>query len=211
MSREAAPGLNAIGHTWLGSDFCARHILRTLPELPEVPAFWTREQRGEEASTWLLFDHKYRYLKQTMDLIGSSIVRAFCIPEDAVRESPRHERALLFLAIALMESLGIRVKVTTDPDYGTVEGFVVAPAKRAIIANWVRGDGMWHVDLTDRAGTVRNFTEVVGDVGADSVIEGPTAAARLRARELPRARLDLADAALCRAGRLWDGWHDEAA
>ena len=59
VSREAAPGLNTVAHMWLGSDFCARHILRALPNLPEVPAFWTREQRGEEASAWLIFDHKY--------------------------------------------------------------------------------------------------------------------------------------------------------
>lgn len=181
VSREAAPGLNPIGHMWLGSDFCARHIIRSLPELPTLPAFWTREQRGEEASTWLLFDHKYRYLRKTMELVGSAVERGFCIPEDAVHDSPRHERALLFLAIALMESLGIHAKITTDPDFEKVEGFVVAPAKRAIIANWVRGDGMWHVDLTDRAVTVRGFTEVASDVGAGSVIDGPTAAARLRA------------------------------
>lgn len=61
VSREAAPGLNAVAHMWLGSDYCARHILRTLPELPDIPAFWTREQAGEEASTWLLFQHKHAY------------------------------------------------------------------------------------------------------------------------------------------------------
>src|SRR5439155_20830814 len=107
VSREAAAGLSPVGHMWLGSDFCARHILRTLPELPDRPAFWTREQRGEEASTWLLFDHKHRYLHQTTRLLGPATVRAFCVPEHAVAPSARHERILLFLAVALMESLGI--------------------------------------------------------------------------------------------------------
>ncbi|WP_435613567.1 helix-turn-helix domain-containing protein, partial [Streptomyces sp. bgisy159] len=65
VSREAAPGLNTVAHMWLGSDFCARHILRALPDLPTLPAFWTREQRGEEASAWLIFDHKYPYLRET--------------------------------------------------------------------------------------------------------------------------------------------------
>jgi transcriptional regulator with XRE-family HTH domain len=58
VSREAAPGLNDVAHMWLGSDFCARHILKGLGEMPALPSFWTREQRGEEASAWLLFDHK---------------------------------------------------------------------------------------------------------------------------------------------------------
>src|SRR4030095_8934837 len=159
VSREAAPGLNAVGHMWLGSDFCARHILRALPDLPQLPTFWTREQRGEEASAWLLFDHKYRYLQRTTELLGTSAVRAFCIPEDAVRQSQPFERILLFLAVALMESFGIEVHITAEPEYGSVEGFVVAPTQQAIIANWGRGDGMWHVDLTGRASAVRQGTE----------------------------------------------------
>ncbi|GAB1693436.1 hypothetical protein KRM28CT15_52390 [Krasilnikovia sp. M28-CT-15] len=181
VSREAAPGLTEVGHMWLGSDFCARHILRALPTLPQVPTFWTREQRGEEASAWLLFDHKYRYLQQTTQLLGASAVRAFCIPEHAVRESPRYERILLFLAIALMESFGIEVRVTTDEEYDSIEGFVVAPNEQAIIANWVRGDGMWHVDVTGRTTVVRRFTEVAGDVSAHSVIDGASPVMRLQA------------------------------
>jgi len=180
VGREAAPGLNPVAHQWLGSDFCARHVLRTLPDLPAVPAFWTREQRGEEASAWLLFGHKYDYLRQTMALIGSPVARAFCVPEDAVRESPRSERVLLFLAFALMESLGIRVQVTDEPAYGNVEGFVVAPGRQAIVANWVRGDGIWHVDATSRAGVVRDFTEVVSDVAASTLLAAPSPAGRLR-------------------------------
>lgn len=181
MSREAAPGLNPIAHMYLGSEFCARHILRRLSELPELPAFWTREQRGEEASTWLLFDHKYHYLKQTTETLGSESTRAFCIPEDAVRQSLRFERVLLLLAVALMESLGIHVQLTTDPGYSSVEGFVIAPHKQAIIANWVGGDGMWHVDMTARPTFVRQFTDVAGHMAAHSEIEAPTAAARVRA------------------------------
>ncbi len=181
VSREAAAGLSSVGHMWLGSDFCARHILRTLPDLPELPAFWTREQRGEEASTWLLFDHKHRYLHQTMRLLGAGVVRAFCVPEHAVALSARPERVLLFLAVALMESLGIHVQVTMERDYGSVEGFVVAPAKQAIIANWVRGDGMWHVDVTGHTRLVHRFTDIARDVAAHSIIDGPSPAMRLQA------------------------------
>ncbi|MFI1169296.1 multiprotein-bridging factor 1 family protein [Streptomyces sp. NPDC020801] len=181
VSREAAPGLNTVAHMWLGSDFCARHILRALPDLPVLPAFWTREQRGEEASAWLIFDHKYPYLRETTQALGNTSTRAFCVPENVVRSSPRHERILLFLAVALMESLGIHAQFTADPAYEAVEGFVVAPDKEAVIANWVRGDGMWHVDVTARSSVVREFTIAARDVDADSLTAAPTAAGRLRA------------------------------
>ena len=182
VSREAAPGLNTVAHMWLGSDFCARHILKALPDLPQLPLFWTREQRGEEASAWLIFDHKYPYLRETTKALGgSATTRAFCVPENVVRASPRYERALLFLAVALMESLGIQAQFTTDAAYESVEGFVVAPNQEAIIANWVRGDGMWHVDVTDRSSIVREFTSVALDVGDTSTISGPTSQDRLRA------------------------------
>lgn len=181
VSREAAPGLNTVAHMWLGSDFCARHILRTLPDLPALPAFWTREQRGEEASAWLIFDHKYPYLRETTKALGSTSTRAFCIPEEVVRSSPRYERILLFLAVALMESLGIHAQFTSDPAYESVEGFVVSPDREAVIANWVRGDGMWHVDVTARSSVVREFTIAARDVDADSLTAAPTAAGRLRA------------------------------
>lgn len=181
VSREAAPGLNTVAHMWLGSDFCARHILRALPNLPALPAFWTREQRGEEASAWLIFDHKYPYLRETTKALGSTSTRAFCVPEEVVRSSPRYERILMFLAVALMESLGIHAQFTTDPVYEAVEGFVVAPDKEAVIANWVRGDGMWHVDVTARSSVVREFTIAARDVDSDSLTVAPTAAGRLRA------------------------------
>ena len=181
VSREAAPGLNTVAHMWLGSDFCARHILKALPNLPELPAFWTREQRGEEASAWLIFDHKYPYLRETTKALGSTSTRAFCVPEEVVRSSPRYERILLFLAVALMESLGIQAQFTSDPAYESVEGFVVAPDKEAVIANWVRGDGMWHVDVTARSSVVREFTIAARDVDAASLTAAPTAAGRLRA------------------------------
>jgi hypothetical protein len=166
---------------YLGSDFCARYILRSLGELHAKPVAWTREQRGEEASTWLLFDHKYTYLRDTVSLVGGSMERGFCIPESAVVDSPRHERIMLFLAVALMESLRIHVQLTTDPSYERVEGFVLAPQKQeAIIANWVGGDGMWHVDLTTKSAVVRQFEEVAGDVGAESHIEAASPARRLQ-------------------------------
>ncbi|MFC6083714.1 hypothetical protein [Sphaerisporangium aureirubrum] len=180
VSREAAPELGSVSHMWLGSEFCARHILRNLDGLPDLPVFWTREQRGEEACAWLLFDHKYAYLRAVRSRTGEQAsVRMFCIPRQAVDGSPHYERILLFLSIALMEATGIHVKVCDDPSYSGVEGFVLG-GQQAIIANWVRGAGMWHVDTTNRPSVLREFREASGEVGAYSVIESRDPARRMR-------------------------------
>ncbi|WP_096058913.1 helix-turn-helix domain-containing protein [Carbonactinospora thermoautotrophica] len=181
VSREAAPDLSAAARMWLGSDFCARYILRHLGELPDQPVYWTREQWGEEASTWLLFRHKYDYLLATgrRHTGGEPLTRAFCVPREAVDTSPTAERILLFLAVALMESVGIQALVCTDPAYAHVEGFVLAPGRRALIANWVRADGVWHVDTTARRPRLREFADAAGHAQAHSVIAADTPAGRL--------------------------------
>ena len=59
-------------------------------------------------------------------------------------------RALLLpLAVALMESLGIRGEVCDEPEYTAMQGFVLDRHKSAIVANWVGTDGIWQVDVTD--------------------------------------------------------------
>ena len=128
---QAAAGLTAAARMWLGSSFCARHILRNLASPQGLPAFWTREQTGEEACAWLLFRHKHTYPQQISGQFAGTadpLVRGFCVPEDAVTASARSERVLLFLSVALMESLGIRVKVCAEPEYADVDGFSSCPA-----------------------------------------------------------------------------------
>ncbi|MFI6786493.1 hypothetical protein ACIBG4_04100 [Nonomuraea sp. NPDC050383] len=145
VSREAAPDLGSVSHMWLGSDFCARHILRNLTTLPQLPVFCTREQRGEEACTRLLFDHKYAYLRAVRSTTGHrASTRMFCIPRGAVHGSPHHERILLFLSIALMEATGIHVKICDDPSYASVEGFVLG-GEQAIsrTGSGARACGTW--------------------------------------------------------------------
>jgi hypothetical protein len=81
VSREAAAGLGMTLQIWLGSDFCARHILRNLSDVPAAPPFWTREQTGGEACPWLLFEHKHAYLRAARDRFGeASLSRMFCVP-----------------------------------------------------------------------------------------------------------------------------------
>ncbi len=53
-----------------------------------------------------------------------------------------------------MEAFGIRVQVCPDPARSTVDGFVLAPAERAVVATWVRTDGLWHEKLADPAAPV---------------------------------------------------------
>jgi len=168
---------------WLGSDFCARHILRHTERFTDLPMFWTREQHGEEASTWLLFAHKFDYLRRVTARFGSTagLARAFCIPTEAVSGSPRFERIMLLLAGALMESFGVRVDVCQEPEYAGVEGFVLGAQRRAIVANWVGADGIWYVDVTDRRPALREYGDVGGYAREHSVTAAPTAGGRLRA------------------------------
>lgn len=182
VSREAVAGLGMTSQLWLGSDFCARHILRNLEDVPAPPAFWTREQTGSEACPWLLFQHKHAYLRATRDRFGeSSLSRMFCIPHSVVASSALYERVLLLLAVSLMEAMGIHVKVCDDPAYSAVEGFVLGGQSKAIIANWVRGEGIWHVDTARRPSVLGDFREASGHASAHSVIEAETPAGRLQA------------------------------
>jgi len=182
VTREIAGDLSGVSQAWLGSAFCARHILRNFGRLGDLPLFWTREQRGEEACAWLLSAHKLAYLQATRRYMGSaSMVRVFCVPERAVRDSPTFERILLFLAVALMEAYGVQVQVCTEPEYSDVEGFVLVPPRRAIVATWVRAESMWHVDTTARRPVLTEFAEASGHAAAHSVIAAPTVAGRLAA------------------------------
>ncbi|CRK58674.1 Helix-turn-helix motif [Alloactinosynnema sp. L-07] len=182
--RDLAADLTAVSRMWLGSDFCARHILRHADALQDVPAFWTREQRGEESSTWLLFAHKYDYLARTAATFastGATPTRTFCVPSGAVTGSLSPERILLLLAVALMESFGIEVQVCAEPEYSSVAGFALDQSRRAIVANWVGHDGVWQVDVTDDRPALREFADAREYADAHSMIAGPTPPARLRA------------------------------
>jgi DNA-binding XRE family transcriptional regulator len=183
VSRDAAADMTPTGRMWLGSHFCAEHIRRHSSELTNIPVFWTREQRGEEAATWLVFTHKQAYLRElaTRQDPATTMVRAFCIPRTAVDSSPTGERILLLLAIAVMESYGVHTVVTDTADYGATPGFVSDRQTRAITANWVGADGIWHVDVTDHRPTLREYGDATDHAMAHSVIAAPTPHGRLRA------------------------------
>lgn len=181
---EVGAGLSTVSRMWLGSDFCARHILRHADAMQDTPRFWTREQQGEEASTWLLFAHKYRYLAETAATFaasGSSPTRTFCVPPAAVDAGTRSERILLLLTVALMESFGICVEVCAEPEYSGVQGFALDQRRRAIVANWGGTDGVWQVDVTDQRPLLREFADASGYARSHSVIAASTPRARLQA------------------------------
>jgi hypothetical protein len=180
--REIAADLAPVSQMWLGSHFCASHILRHVDSIAGVPRFWTREQRGEEASTWLLFAHKFEYLQRSAGKGGHVAPRrAFCVPPSTVSQSPQAERILLLLAMALMESFGIVVDVCVEPEYTAVPGFVVDGHRTAIEANWVGTDGIWQVDLIDSPPLLREFADATGFAQAHSAVAAETPGRRLRA------------------------------
>ncbi|WP_327391559.1 transcriptional regulator, XRE family protein (plasmid) [Streptomyces microflavus] len=183
-SRRTVPDLTKAGAQWLGSTYCARHILRRLDGLTGSPAFWTREQTGEQAASWLWLRHKGDYLKALAARYpdATPLSRAFCIPEAVVRQSGMYERVLLLLSIALMELHGVRVDVLPKPEYSQVDGFALVPGQRAVVANWARTDGaIWAVDTVTSRPSLREYSEALGEARALSVMPGPDPEARLRA------------------------------
>ncbi|MFD4241849.1 transcriptional regulator, XRE family protein [Streptomyces sp. NPDC058525] len=183
-SRMAMPDLSTAGTQWLGSSFCAQHIIRRLDGLTEPPVFWTREQTGEQAAAWLWFQHKIDYLRALSSRYAEGAApmsRAFCIPESEVSRSDRYERILLLLAIALMELQGIRVDVLPDPEYSEMDGFALIPEQRAVVANWTRTEAIWAVDTVTQRPALRGYREAAGEAQAHSVMRGPDPQTRLRA------------------------------
>ncbi|WEH37888.1 transcriptional regulator, XRE family protein (plasmid) [Streptomyces sp. AM 4-1-1] len=183
-SRMAMPDLTTVGTQWLGSSFCAQHIMRRLDGPTEPPVFWTREQTGEQAAAWLWFQHKVDYLRTLSSRFPEGTApmsRAFCIPESEVSRSDRYERILLLLAISLMELQGIRVDVLSNPEYSEMDGFALIPGQRAAVANWTRTEAIWAVDTVTQRPALREYREAAGEAQAHSVMRGPDPQTRLRA------------------------------
>lgn len=180
---EAADSLHSLSRAWLGSDFCARYITANLGDAPGAPDFWTREQTGEEACLWLFVAHKVKYLKETHRVSELSApkrsTRTFCIPEDVARSGALHERLLLFLAVALMEAFDIEVHVSVDPRFADVEGFVLVPGSRALIANWVRAESIWHVDSKESRRALPDFAEPLEEAMRDGLFRHQESFSRL--------------------------------
>jgi hypothetical protein len=172
-----APTLNAVAAQWLGSRFCARHIARNLDRLSGQPFFWTRESRGEEATAWLLWRHKFEYLRRTSRRFPDAR-RGFYISEADVAESPTYERVLLLLAAALMEAFGITLQLSAEPEHAQVEGFVLGD--EAIVANWLGGPELWSVDASAPPSRRSVFRDVVGQVSAASLIAQVSSKRRLQ-------------------------------
>ncbi|MBZ3908456.1 MULTISPECIES: transcriptional regulator, XRE family protein [Streptomyces] len=184
-SRASIPGLTAVGAAWIGSYFCYRHITRHLADASSLPVFWTREQYGESSVGWLLWAHKHQYLREIEDRFatqpGREVSRTFCLPEAAVKESEPYELILLFLSIALMEMHRVKVHISDEPEMTTVDGFVLVPGQRAVIANWVRTEGIWQAATSSSHASMRDYADAAGHAARHSVASGATSPERLQA------------------------------
>lgn len=199
VARSAVPELSRVGTAWLGSYFCAQHVARHLDEAGEPPVFWTREQTGEEGAAWLFFRHKHEYLTKTMAHFGEArgagpdrvpaasgstegrLEGALCVPETVVKGSEPYERILLFLTVALMEMQGWSMRICAEEEYAQIDAFVLSQTQGAIVANWLRSDGIWQVDVTDQRSRVRTYAQAIDHARARDVVAAPTPQARLRA------------------------------
>jgi hypothetical protein len=119
-----------------------------------------------------------RSLRKSVTVIHSWLARGFCLPGTVALASPPWERILFFLAVALMESIGIRVLICAEPEYAEAGGFVLLPGNRAIIATWIHADGIWRAGTSLRPALLR---EVSGHVGAHSVTDALSPGHRLKA------------------------------
>lgn len=178
-TQSEAPDLNGVAGQWLGSYFCAGHISRNLMRLSPRPFFWTREGRGEEAASWLLWTHKLDYLRHTARTVPAAR-RGVCVPQHEVDASPRYERLVLLLAMALMEAFGIIVEVSNETDLQEVEGFVLGD-QAAIVANWLRAPGLWYVETHAPPSRRSVYADVAKRSASQSIIAQPTSARRLEA------------------------------
>jgi hypothetical protein len=184
-SPSSIPGLSSVGAAWIGSYFCYRHITQHLADASDIPVFWTREQHGESSVGWLLWAHKHRYLREIESRFGirpgRGVTRAFCLPEAVVKDSEPYELILLFLSIALMEMHHVNVRVCDESDMTAVDGFVLVPGQRAVIANWLRTEGIWQATTTSGHSAMRDYADAAGHAAHHSVAPGVTSPQRLQA------------------------------
>lgn len=76
-----------------------------------------------------------------------------------------------------MEAFGISVQISSEPELADVEGFVVA--NEAIVADWLRGSGLWYVDVGAPASRRTAYREIDDHLAAESVTDRATPAERL--------------------------------
>lgn len=184
VARASAPELSAVGAAWLGSRYCAWHAIRQLPGRAGSWTLWNRESRGEEAAARLFFRHQHLFLDQLQRRPAAgqhTLASVFCVPAATVKDSPRFERILLFLAVAGMERRGLLTWVCAEPEYAQVDGFVLVHDDRAVITNWLRIPDVCQVDVTDRKARLRGYQDAVNHARTHSVADGATPSARLRA------------------------------
>jgi hypothetical protein len=67
------------------------------------------------------------------------------------------------------------------PELGQVKGFILDGDGNAITANWVRSDGIWHVDTAHRRSTLKEYADAAGHAQAHSVIAHSSPVRRLQA------------------------------
>jgi hypothetical protein len=175
--------LTPVTHAWIGSSACANHLLTNLHRIDTAPDFWTRERTAEEASTWMFFSHKVKYLEETQRRYGSAAEpasRTFCIPESTFANATLQERIILLLAMALMESFTVTTRICTHPEYAATDGFA-ASASTAIIATWVRASQQVTMDVVSSRSAMGDFDDAIRHTSTCNAAPGANPAERLEA------------------------------
>ncbi|GAA3128984.1 transcriptional regulator with XRE-family HTH domain [Kribbella aluminosa] len=145
MLLTGVPMLTPVASQWLRSWLCTRHISRKLERLSGQPYLWPLGRRGEDATSWLLWRHRFEYLRHTSRWFPR-MRHDFHVQESDVVESPMYERVLLLLAAALMEAFGIAVALSSECEPAEVLQSV--PGDESIVANWLGASGLCCVDAS---------------------------------------------------------------
>ncbi|MFI5696460.1 hypothetical protein ACIA58_31685 [Kribbella sp. NPDC051586] len=109
------PTLTPVASHWLRSWFCTRYITCNLERMSGQPSPWTRERTGEDAASWLLWRHRFEYLRRRSQWCPG-LPRDFHVSEADASNSPMYERVLLLLAVALMEGFGIAATLNSESE-----------------------------------------------------------------------------------------------
>ncbi len=179
-ARAAYPDLTDVGAAWIGSHVCASYLRRHLDTTDTAPWLWSRVQYGGQAAGWLLFTERHQVLQLMQERsaeAGDAPGCVFCIPESAVKSSEPYERLLLLLTMALMESYGLTARLY--PAQVNTAEFVLAPQRRAVVADWLSPDAVWHVNSTTSKSEINSLAHALDQARSHSITSASTPYERL--------------------------------
>ncbi|MEU4193619.1 hypothetical protein AB0E69_17095 [Kribbella sp. NPDC026611] len=137
------PTLTPVAVHWLRSWFCTQYSTRNLERMLGQPCFWTQGRSGEDVTSWLLWRHRFEYLRLSSRWFPGLRCDFYV---SNVSNSPLYERVLLLLAVALMEGFGIAATLNAESERSEAERTV--SADESMVLNRIGGCGLCCADAS---------------------------------------------------------------